>query len=194
MCALVFLKFIFATTLDPSSIPLISSAVSSDVIPVGTKLFTSLLDFFLNDITNILLLIVASFLYGFTKEVNDVTSYAYIMNTVDPNNYASVISKMNIYFGAGSLFGLLLSGVVLSFAQFVAVSILVICVGLYLVLLLKYFDRSDITLDPQAIKNVSVMIKPLDKEKAQSYVSGLVSLESFSKVASSAKTLFLKPV
>lgn len=31
------------------------------------------------------------------------------MNTVDPNRYASVISKMNIYFGAGSLFGLLLS-------------------------------------------------------------------------------------
>lgn len=83
---------------------------------------------------------------------------------------------------------------VLSFAQFVAVSILVLCVGLYLFLLLRYFDRSDITLDPQTIKNVSVMIKSLDKEKAQSYISGVVSLENFSKVASSAKTLFLKPV
>ena len=98
LAGLIFLKLIFATTLNPDSIPLVGSAIA-DTLPAGEQIFNNLFDFFINDIGNIALLIVASCFYGFTKEVNDVTSYAYIMNSVDPNNYASVLSKMNIYFG-----------------------------------------------------------------------------------------------
>lgn len=79
--------------------PIVGSVILEN-LPVGTQIFSSILDFFLNDVGNIILLIIASLFYGFTKEVNDVTSYAYIMNSVDPNKYASVLSKMNIYFGA----------------------------------------------------------------------------------------------
>ncbi|MCB9805454.1 hypothetical protein H6769_07735 [Candidatus Peribacteria bacterium] len=123
-----------------------------------------------------------------------MTSYAYIMNSVDPNNYASVLSKMNIYFGAGSLFGLLISGFVLSFAPFIAVMVVNICIVLYLLFLGKYFDRSDVTLDPQTIKSLSVMVSTFDAKNAVKHVTGMVSMTDFSKVASSAKTLFFRPV
>ena len=116
------------------------------------------------------------------------------MNSVDPNNYASVLSKMNIYFGAGSLFGLLLSGFVLSFAPFIAVMVVNIFIALYLLFLGKYFDRSDVTLDPQTIKSLSVMVSTFDAKNAVKHVTGMVSMTDFSKVAASAKTLFFRPV
>ena len=193
LAGLIFLKLIFATTLNPDSIPLVGSAIA-DTLPAGEQIFNNLFDFFINDIGNIALLIVASCFYGFTKEVNDVTSYAYIMNSVDPNNYASVLSKMNIYFGGWSLFGLLLSGFVLSFEPFIAVMVVNIFIVLYLLFLGKYFDRSDVTLDPQTIKSLSVMVSTFDAKNAVKHVTGMVSMTDFSKVASSAKTLFFRPV
>ncbi|MFO0764079.1 MAG: MFS transporter [Candidatus Gracilibacteria bacterium] len=193
LAGLIFLKLIFATTIVARDVPIVGSVILEN-LPVGTQIFSSILDFFLNDVGNIILLIIASLFYGFTKEVNDVTSYAYIMNSVDPNKYASVLSKMNIYFGAGSLFGLLLSGFVLGFEPFIAVMIVNIFIVLYLLFLGKYFDRSDVTLNAETIKSLSVTVQSFDAKNAVKHVTGVVSMADFNKVASSAKTLFFRPV
>ncbi len=52
---------------------------------------------------NILLLILAATLYGFAKEVNDITTLSYILNNADPSEYSSIISKNNIFAGAGMM-------------------------------------------------------------------------------------------
>jgi hypothetical protein len=62
LAGLIFLKLIFATTLNPDSIPLVGSTIA-DTLPAGAHVFNSLFDFFINDIGNIALLIVASCFY-----------------------------------------------------------------------------------------------------------------------------------
>lgn len=82
----------------------------------------------------------------------------------------------------------------LSFEPFIAVMIVNIAILLYLLFLGKYFDRSDVTLNPQTIKSLSVMVSTFDAKNAVKHVTGIVSMTDFSKVASSAKTLFFRPV
>lgn len=95
---LVFLKYIYA---------------ASVFTPSSGGGVTTLLGHFLDSTTNIILLFVAAGLYGFTKELNDLTTLSYILNNSDPSEYSSIISKNNIYTGGGSLLGLLASGFIL---------------------------------------------------------------------------------
>lgn len=69
-----------------------------------------------------------------------------------------------------------------------------ICIILYLLFLGKYFDRSDVTLNAETIKSLSVTVQSFDAKNAVKHVTGIVSMADFSKVASSAKTLFFRPV
>jgi hypothetical protein len=46
---------------------------------------------------NLVLLAVAAVLYGFAKEVNDITTLSYILNNADPSEYSSIISRNNIF-------------------------------------------------------------------------------------------------
>lgn len=47
--------------------------------------------------------------YGFTKEVNDITTISYVMSNATPDQYKSVIANNNLSVGIGSFMGLLLS-------------------------------------------------------------------------------------
>jgi hypothetical protein len=53
--------------------------------------------------------IIASICYGLTKEINDISTYGYILSHADPSDYGVILARNNITFGVGSLLGLLLS-------------------------------------------------------------------------------------
>ena len=69
-------------------------------------------------------MIVASICYGLTKEINDVSTYGYILSHANPSEYGTILARNNITFGIGSLIGLVLSGVILSANPAVAVVVL----------------------------------------------------------------------
>lgn len=81
LAALIFLKFIYASAA--------ATGGSGDTV--------DLLKHFMSSGVNLLLLVLASLFYGFTKEVNDITTLSYILNNSDPSEYSSIISKNNIF-------------------------------------------------------------------------------------------------
>lgn len=66
-------------------------------------------DWFFGSALNIIGVIVASICYGLTKEINDVSTYGYILSHANPSEYPKILARNNITFGLGSLTGLILS-------------------------------------------------------------------------------------
>ena len=88
---LIFANFIFSVT----------GYISGNIVET-VGMFESVLSFFLNDAVNIILLVIAAMCYGFTKEINDITTITYVLNNSHPNQYKSIFAKNNIFFGVGS--------------------------------------------------------------------------------------------
>jgi hypothetical protein len=95
---LIFANFIFSIT----------GNISENIVETVGVMQTTL-SFFLTDALNIVLLVIAAMCYGFTKEVNDITTITYVLNNSHPNQYKSIFAKNNIFFGIGSFLGLLVS-------------------------------------------------------------------------------------
>jgi hypothetical protein len=148
---------------------------------------------FLDSTSNLLLLAVAACLYGFTKEVNDLTTLNYILNNSDPSEYSSIISKNNIYAGAGSLFGLLSSGFILSFSPTAAIFTLIIFVGLLIFFIFSYFDSSEKTISISDISKFKVIAQRPNLNSLKEYAIGYVKKTDFAKLAAETKLIFLKP-
>lgn len=66
-------------------------------------------DWFFSSGLNWLGVIVASICYGVTKEINDVSTYGYVLSHANPSEYGTILARNNITFGIGSLVGLILS-------------------------------------------------------------------------------------
>jgi hypothetical protein len=88
IAGLIFLKFIYASSL---------------FTPSAGGGITTFLGHFLDSTSNIVLLFAAAGMYGFTKEINDITTISYILNNADPSEYSSIMSRNNIFGGIGSL-------------------------------------------------------------------------------------------
>ncbi len=174
----IFLKFIYAASLFD---------------PQGSSGITTLLAQFLDSTSNLLLLAVAACLYGFTKEVNDLTTLNYILNNSDPSEYSSIISKNNIYAGAGSLFGLLSSGFILSFSPTAAIFTLIIFIGLLIFFIFSYFDSSEKTISISDISKFKVIAQRPNLNSLKEYAIGYVKKADFAKLAAETKLIFLKP-
>lgn len=80
--------------------------ISKTVVPHG---FESAIGWFFGNALNWLLIIIASACYGLTKEINDVSTYGYILSHASPSDYGKILARNNITFGIGSLSGLVLS-------------------------------------------------------------------------------------
>lgn len=175
--SLIFLYFIFSSN---------SSGSNSN----------SLISLFLNSGINILLLLVSVGLYGVIKELSDVTSLSYIMNNADPSEYADLLSRNNIFSGLGALTGLIISGVILSFDLFIAVSILVFFIAIFIVFIVIYFDNSKmaINFNIQDIRKLKIISPRETIESVKQYAISQVQKADFKEVAKGMKFIFLKPM
>jgi len=175
---LIFLKFIYASSL---------------FTPDSASGVTTLLGHFLDSTSNLVLLAVAAGLYGFTKEVNDLTTLSYILNNSDPSEYSSIISKNNIYTGAGSLFGLLASGFILSFSPTAAIITLIVFVVMLIFFIFSFFDSSDKTISLADITKLKVIAQRPNIDSIKEYAIGYVAKTDFAKLAAETKLIFLRP-
>jgi hypothetical protein len=178
--AAIFLKFIYASSLFSSG----SSSLS----------VADMLTNFMDSGTNILLLVLAAVLYGFTKEVNDLTTLSYILNNSDPSEYSGIISKNNIFYGGGSLFGLVTSGFVLALNPTIAVAILIAFIAILIAFMTAYFDNSERTIDFSAVTKLKVVARMANVEKVKEYAVGYVSKADFATLAKGVKFVFLRPM
>lgn len=60
--------------------------------------FKGATDWFFNNAINWVGVIVASVCYGLTKEINDVSTYGYVLSHADPSEYGTILARNNITF------------------------------------------------------------------------------------------------
>ncbi|MDD3302410.1 MAG: MFS transporter [Candidatus Gracilibacteria bacterium] len=149
--------------------------------------------FFVGDGFNYFLLLIASFCYGLTKELQDVTTMSYILNNSTPNQYASIIAKNNIAMGIGSLFGLLLSGVILSFAPLLIIFSVILVIILIIFFTRKFFDSSSETINFNDIYKFKVLFDKQELEGIKDKVVKSVSKIELKDIIGSSKYIFIKP-
>jgi len=90
---IIFGNFVFSVT------DFIATSVAQN-----TGAVQGIVRFFLLDGGNLVLMLVAAMCYGFTKEVNDITTISYVLNKATPNQYKEIIAKNNLFSGVGAFF------------------------------------------------------------------------------------------
>ena len=175
---LIFLKFIYISSLF--------------TISSGGEI-TSVLGHFLDSFSNILLLFAAAGMYGFTKEINDITTISYILNNADPSEYSSIMSRNNIFGGVGSLLGLLVSGFVLALNPTIAVIILNIFIVILIAFIFAYFDSGSRTIQFSDIQKLKVIAKRENLEKLKEYAIGYITKADFATLAKEVTLIFIRP-
>ena len=164
--------------------------VSGVITPASLKSGT---DWFFGSALNMVGVIVASICYGLTKEINDVSTYGYILSHANPSEYSTILARNNITFGVGSLTGLILSWVILSFSPAFAVIILGVIIAGFLAFTIRFFDNSMDSVNISDITQFRVSIQKLNSENVREYITETVKKVDLEKIVSWAKYLLLKP-
>lgn len=172
--------------------------VFSEVGDIGKNIvpewFESILWWFFWDFLNWVLIIIASFCYGLTKEINDISTYWYILSNASPSEYATILARNNITYGLGSLSGLVLSGIILSINPTIAVISLATIIVFFLAFTIRFFDNSHETIGIKDIISFTVAVKKLSKENIREYLSEKIQASELPSILENAKYIFLKPL
>jgi hypothetical protein len=164
--------------------------ISANVIPDG---FASVLGWFFGHSLNWILVIIASFCYGLAKEINDISTYGYILSHASPSEYGKILARNNITYGFGSLAGLILSGLILSVnPTFAILSLTVIIVG-FLVFTSRFFDNADKSIGTEDIISLTVAVRRMNKENVGEYLTEKIQAVDLPKIIENTKYIFLKP-
>ena len=150
-------------------------------------------EWFYGSAINYVWVIIASICYGVTKEINDVSTYGYVLSHADPSDYGTILARNNITFGIGSLIGLILSWVVLSFSPAFAVVFLAIIIVSFLIFTIKYFDTSLDAVNIADITHFKVSVQRWNTENVKEYIVDTIKKTDIEKVIKNAKYLMLKP-
>ena len=155
--------------------------------------FKGATDWFFNNAINWVGVIVASICYGLTKEINDVSTYGYVLSHADPSEYGTILARNNITFWIGSLTGLLLSWVILGLNQAFAVVILGVVIIGFLIFTIRFFDNSQDSVSIQDINTFRISIQRWNKEHVKEYLVETIQKADLHKVIAGAKYLMIKP-
>ena len=144
-----------------------------------------------------MLLLLAGILYGSVKEIYEITSIAYLLNHSDTSEYDSALSKNNISMGIGSVFGVLLSILILSLRTDSIQLILFVLIFLIIcawVFIQNYFDNDHEVFNLNTVKSLNIIERTKDIEKnTVSYLKDTVSTLDFQKIKGSMDYIIMKP-
>ncbi len=156
-----------------------------------------LIDWFLSNWLNIILLVVLVWLYWIIKEANDVTMLSYVLNNTTPSETAEVLSKNNIFAWVWSMIWLILSGSLLALNSIVAVIIFFLITTWFIVFLQRYFDNGDDTLkvqDLSKLKNIKLDSLAWDLSKKRDNFVQNINSKTLIELAKKHQVLLLKPI
>lgn len=182
LVCLIFLKFIYFQWLSELLLP-------SD----GWKT-VSYLWIFLDSGLNIVLLLVAASMYGIIKESFDVTTLSYIFNVSSPSEYASVISKFNIYSWMWSMVWLVFSWILLAFNIKIAIIVFCMIVIWFLFFISKFFDNTKESVEFEDIKKIRLDVLKWDLLKKKEEVISKITTKNFIELSKKSKIVLLKPI
>lgn len=183
ICSLILLKFVIFT-----------NQFSLDSENWILNFVWWIFEFFLNDITNLILLLIVWFLYWIIKEIFDVTSLSYIMNNSDPSEYASLFSKNWIFFWIWALVWLISAWVILSLDHVLAIILLIIFSIIMLIYIIYFFDNVDYSITFDTIKDIK-FVSPKDQlEVLKNYTINTLNKDEFYKTIKKTKFIFMKPL
>jgi MFS family permease len=165
-------------------------ATGETIIPDG---FSSVWWWFFGNALNWVLILIASFCYGLTKEINDISTFGYILSHAHPSEYGKILARNNITYGLGSLTGLILSGFILSVNPTFAVIVLWGVIVGFLTFTIRFFDNAMESVTLQDITSFTIGIKKINKENISEYISEKIHAVDLEKVIQTAKYVFLKP-
>lgn len=169
------------------------SAASVATGAIDIDKVTTATNWFFSSALHPFLLLIAAFCYGLTKEINEVSTFGYILSNSSPSEYGVILSRSNITFGIGSLLGLVLSGVLLSMNDVIALGILAAIIFGLMLFTIRYFDNSVESISMNDVKNFTISIKRLNIENIKEQISEKISKTDLHKVIENTKYLFLKP-
>ncbi len=155
--------------------------------------FESMIGWFFSDALNWILILVASLCYGLTKEINDISTYGYILSHAHPSEYGKILARNNITYGAGSLWGLIISGFVLSINPTFAVIFLSVVIVGFLIFTMRFFDNANESIALSDITAFTVGVTKINKENVKEYLSEKISAVDLEKILQTTKYIFLKP-
>lgn len=164
--------------------------ISKIIVP---KWFESIIWWFFGNALNWVLILIASFCYGLTKEINDISTYGYILSHASPSDYGKILSRNNITYGIGSLTWLLVSWVVLWINPTFAVIFLGVVIVWFLSFTIRFFDNSSETIEAKDIHSFTIAIRKINAENVHEYISEKINSVDLPKVLENTKYIFLKP-
>lgn len=183
---LIFANFIFQVT------DFLAESISDNV-----WVLKSTLSFFLWNWLNIFLMIIASFCYWLTKELQDITIISYILNNSSPNQYAATFAKTNIAWWLWALFWLLVSWVILSFAPTMIIFTVLLIIMYIIYFTSHFFDNSESTIDFKDIYKFKVLFDKNNYENIweniKDRVVKTVNKVELINIMEKTKYLFIKP-
>lgn len=149
---------------------------------------------FLDSWLNILLLLIASSFYWLIKESYDVTTLSYIFNVWTPSEYASMISKYNIYAWIGSMVWLIFSWILLALNIKIAIIIFTIIIIIFIIFIKRYFDNTKETLEFWKVKNLKLDVLKTDLLKKKDELISKVTPSAVVELSKQSKVILLKPI
>ena len=184
--SLIFLKFIFFSSLWSFLPSFIESSIDSRII--------SNLNIFFDNWLNWFLLLFTAFLYGLIKETFDITFLSYVLGNSSPSEYAENLSRYNISFWIWALIWIVLSWIILWLAIKLAIIVMFIIIVIFLFLIIKYFDREEITLEFSKIKDLNITNIKWWIDKSKIYMVETIKKVEIKEVVKNTKYVFLIPI
>jgi len=148
---------------------------------------------FFDNAFNWVMVVIASICYGLTKEINDVSTYGYVLSHADPSQYWKILARNNITFWVGSLIWLIFSGIILMFPKVLAVTILWVIIIAFLFFTIKYFDTSLESISLKDIESFKVSVQKWTPQNTKEYLIETVKKADIWKIIGNVKYIMLKP-
>lgn len=131
--------------------------ISKYATPENLWFITTFIDFFLWKWVNFILLLIACFCYWFTKEMQEVTIYSYILNNASHNEYVSEVARKNIATWIWAFFGLILSWVILTAWPNTIIFLTIMMILLVVYFTINFFDNWEKAFNLQDIYKFKVI-------------------------------------
>lgn len=176
----------------------ITEYLKNTFTPDDMWVVTDLLSFFLWNWMNLFLLLIASFCYWLSKELQEVTLVSYILNNANHNQYIYLIAKKNMGTWVWAFIWLVLSWFILNLNPNFIILLTIIMIILIIFFTSSFFDNSERTLEIKDIYKFRIFldrnnVKNLGIDIKEKIVKSVSKLE-LKGIVDTSKYIFIKPL